>query len=137
MKNILTALGATLLHLGMCVIECIIWKWNIIDPMAGWDGYSVSEKSFFVALFVLIVVLVTILIKRKKTIINILVFWSTSVILTEIIKVRIVFAELTDNITFIYGTNWLGSDMWALCFAACLTGTVAGILLSIRKGVNT
>lgn len=135
-KYIMTALGATLLHLGMCVVELIMWEWNIIDPMAGWDGYTIGKKSFFITLFVIITVVVTFLIKREKPIVNLLVFWLVSILLVKIIDVRIVLAELTDNIPFIYGTNWLGSDMWAVCFAGCCAGTIVGVLRSVRNGVK-
>ena len=136
MKYIKTALGATLLQLGMCVLEWFMWEWNIIDPMAGWDGYTLGEKSFFIILFVIIAAVVAFLIKRENTTANLLVFWLVSILLTKIFDVRIVLAELTDNISFIYGTNWLGSDMWAVCFAGCVAGTIVGVLWSIRSGVK-
>ena len=132
-KTVCIVFGSAFLHLCICIIEWLLW--NFIHGMNGFDGYNLYEKLSFLLLFTLTVMSVFSLIRGENAIANAIIFWLTFAFFDRIIALRILIAELTDN-SYVYTPNFLGDDIWAVCYMGCIIATIITAVVIMFKNIN-
>lgn len=129
-RTVLVVFGSALLNLSVCIVEWLIWDY--VPQMSGFDGYNLWEKAFFVVLFSVNAIAVFILINGKNVIIDAVTFWLFFVLTNSVMGLRTLIAELTEN-TYVYGPNFLGDDIWVVCYIGCIVGTIIAVVVGFVK----